>query len=145
MCGSTRCLIEFFFLLACFQMQTHSPSLSPLPFAQKKAHPLATLHFLSLASSRLSICHSSGHFRPPNLLQLFQTTPSLIPDSAPPLLKNPIALSFPVRSRLNAARLYHCQPFAKPPGRGSGGGSGRSRTLSGVGSGAGLSWIKAFT
>lgn len=54
---------ESVFLLASFQMKTHSPRLSPLPFARLKAHPLPTLHFLSLAVLLplyvLLICHSS--------------------------------------------------------------------------------------
>lgn len=79
------------FLLASFQMQTHSPRLSPLPSAMLKAHPPPTLHFLSLAVLPplyvpLILSFITEHFKPRNLLQLFsQTTFLFIPTKSPPL------------------------------------------------------------
>lgn len=113
---------ETVFLLASFQMKTHSPRLSPLPFARLKAHPLPTLHFLSLAVLLplyvLLICHSSLNISGLKIFYNFfflRQSPPLIPDSAPPLFK-PLSLSFAVRSRMNAAWLCQCQLFANLPG-----------------------------
>lgn len=90
---------ETVFLLASFQMKTHSPRLSPLPFARLKAHPLPTLHFLSLAVLLplyvLLICHSSLNISGLKIFYNFfflRQSPPLIPDSAPPLFK-PLSLS----------------------------------------------------
>lgn len=99
----------------------HEPIRLPsLPCLLPRKKPTLWLPFIFFLwmSSRLSICHSSRHFRPQNLLQLFQTTP-------PPLLdpwfctssfKTTITLSFTVSSRMNAAWLCHRQLFAKLPG-----------------------------
>lgn len=114
MCGCARCLIEVVFT---GRLPNANLFPLPLPCLLPRKKPTLWLPFILFLwmSSRLSICHSSRHFRPQNLLQLFQTTPSLIPDSAPPL-KNTNTLSFTVQSRLNAAWLYHRQHFAKAPG-----------------------------
>lgn len=51
---------------------------------------------------------------PQNLLQLFQTTPSLIPDSAPPLLKTPS----PSHSQSDHAWMRHgCTTASPSPNR----------------------------
>lgn len=91
---------ESVFLLASFQMKTHSPRLSPLPLCQAKSPPSAYPSFSFFGRSPASLCASylsfiTEHFRPQNLLQLFfflRQSPPLIPDSAPPLFK-PLSLS----------------------------------------------------
>lgn len=47
MCARTRCLIEFLYWPVSKREPAPLASLT-LPFAQEKAHPLATLHSLSL-------------------------------------------------------------------------------------------------
>lgn len=81
--------------LAGFQRRTYSPSLSPLPFAQEKAHPLATLRFLSLHVPTPLYLSFIKTFQAPKSFRNFSRhpprppSPSPIPDSAPPLLKTP--------------------------------------------------------
>lgn len=115
MCGGTRCCMECF-LLAGFQRQTCSPRLSPLPFAQEKAHLLATLPPLSLgvvAPLYLSFIKTS---QAPKSFATFSENPLLDPRFCTSSLKITNTLSFTVRSRLNAAWSYHRQHFAKAPG-----------------------------
>lgn len=117
MCARTRCLIEFF----TGRLPNATLFAFPLPCLLPRKKPTLWLPFISFLwmSSRLSICHSSRHFRPQNLLQLFQTTPPLpLPDPwfCTSSFKTTITLSFTVRSRMNAAWLCHCQLFAKLSG-----------------------------
>lgn len=97
-------------------MQTYSPSLSPLPFAQEKAHPLATLHFLSLDVLTPLYLSFIKTFQAPKSFATFPDNPLLDPWFCTSSFKTTITLSFTVRSRLNAAWLCHCQLFAKLPG-----------------------------
>lgn len=97
-------------------MQTYSPSLSPLPFAQEKAHPLATLHFLSLDVLTPLYLSFIKTFQAPKSFATFPDNPPLDPWFCTSSFKTTITLSFTVRSRLNAAWLCHCQLFAKLPG-----------------------------
>lgn len=97
-------------------MQTYSPSLSPLPFAQEKAHPLATLHVLSLDVLTPLYLPFIKTFQAPKSFATFPDNPLLDPWFCTSSFKTTITLSLAVRSRLNAAWLCHCQLFAKPPG-----------------------------
>lgn len=92
------------------------PSL-PLPFAQEKAHPLATLHFLSLDVLTPLYLSFIKTFQAPKSFATFPDNPLLDPWFCTSSFKTTtITLSFTVRSRLNAAWLCHCQLFAKLPG-----------------------------
>lgn len=92
---------------------------SPLPFAQEKAHPLATLHFLSLDVLTPLYLSFIKTFQAPKSFATFPDNPPLpLPDPwfCTSSFKTTITLSFTVRSRMNAAWLCHCQLFAKLSG-----------------------------
>lgn len=114
MCGRTRCLIEF------FTGRLPNANLFPLPlslpFAQEKAHPLATLHSLSLDVLTPLYLSFIKTFQAPKSFATFSDNPLLDPWFCTSSFKNTNTLSFTVRSRLNAAWSYHRQHFAKPPG-----------------------------
>lgn len=103
-------------------MQTHSPCLSPPPFARVKAHPLPSLPFLYLAVFlplyvRL-ICHSSLNISGLKIFYKFfpQTISPLDPRFCSTPFKTSLTVSFAVGSRMNAAWLCQCQLFANLPG-----------------------------
>lgn len=130
-----------------FQTRTCSLCLSHPAFWPGKKPTLWLAFILFLwTSSRFSICHSSRHFRPQNLFATFSDHPLLDPWFCTSSFKNTNTLS---HSQADHGWMRHgcttASTLPNPPGWWWGCCSACSWTLPGVGSGKGLSWIKAFT